>query len=68
MGTVPRNRPGSQTYDEDNLGFGTIFTDHMLQMSFSAKKGGWQPPQIVPMDNLVSPSGDNDFALWATGL
>jgi len=53
MGTVPRNRTGSQTYDEDNLGFGSIFTDHMLRMSFSADKRGWQEPQIVPMDNLV---------------
>lgn len=52
MGTVPRNRTGSQTYDENNLGFGSIFTDHMLQMSFSSVKGGWQPPQILPMDNL----------------
>ena len=53
MGTVPRNRTGSQAYDEENLGFGNIFTDHMLQMSFSADKGGWQQPQILPMDNLV---------------
>ncbi len=53
MGTGPRNRTGSQAYDEENLGFGNIFTDHMLQMSFSADKGGWQQPQILPMDNLV---------------
>ncbi|MGB6065684.1 MAG: branched-chain amino acid aminotransferase [Desulfomonilaceae bacterium] len=53
MGTVPRNRTGSQTYDENNLGFGNIFTDHMLLMSFARDKGGWQPPKILPMDNLL---------------
>lgn len=52
MGTVPRNRPGSQ-YDEDQLGFGNIFTEHMLQMVYSEEDGGWQTPEITPLQNLV---------------
>jgi branched-chain amino acid aminotransferase len=53
MGTVPRNRSDSEGYDEDNLGFGRIFTDHMLTMTFSREKGGWATPEIKPIENLV---------------
>jgi len=52
MGTVPRNQPGREGYDEDNLGFGRIFTDNMLVMSYSEDKGGWQTPEIKPLENL----------------
>jgi len=52
MATVPRNRLGSQVYDEEKLGFGTIFTDHLLQMLYSVDQGGWQAPEIVPLKNL----------------
>ena len=53
MGTVPRNKSASQTYDEDKLGFGQIFTDHMLSMQFSGEAGGWQEPEIRPFGDLV---------------
>jgi branched-chain amino acid aminotransferase len=53
MPTVPRNRPESEGYDEDNLGFGQLFTDHMLVMPYSKNDGGWQEPLIKPFENLV---------------
>lgn len=53
MGTIPRNRTSSEVYDEDNLGFGNIFTEHMLTMSYSTKTGGWSAPEIKPVENLV---------------
>jgi branched-chain amino acid aminotransferase len=53
MGTVPRNRATSQTYDEEKLGFGDIFTDHMLCIRFSENDGGWQDPEIKPMEDLA---------------
>lgn len=52
MGTVPRNRTASEGYDEDNLGFGQIVTDHMLTMRYSRQKGGWQTPKVEPFHNL----------------
>ena len=52
MATVPRNRPGTEGYDEDKLGFGRIFTDKMLVMQYSADSGGWQAPEITPVQNL----------------
>jgi branched-chain amino acid aminotransferase len=51
MGTVPRNKPASEGYDEDNLGFGQIFTDNMLTMPYA--DGAWQSPEIKPRENLV---------------
>ncbi|HMK33849.1 MAG TPA: branched-chain amino acid aminotransferase [Desulfomonilaceae bacterium] len=53
MGLIPRNGDGSSSYDEDKLGFGNIFTDHMLQMGYSADAGGWQAPEIGAFQNLV---------------
>jgi branched-chain amino acid aminotransferase len=53
MGTVPRNRESSDSYDEDKLGFGTIFTDHMLTINYSSQEGGWLTPEIKPVENLV---------------
>jgi branched-chain amino acid aminotransferase len=52
MGRVPRNRPGVEGYDENSLGFGQIFTDNMMQMRYSKAQGGWQPPEIKPLENL----------------
>jgi len=53
MGTIPRNRTSSEAYDEDKLGFGNIFTDNMLTMSYSSRTGGWSSPEIKPLENLV---------------
>ncbi|MEW6350221.1 MAG: branched-chain amino acid aminotransferase [Thermodesulfobacteriota bacterium] len=52
MPTVPRNRPSAKVYDEDKLGFGTIFTDNMLIMQYSEADGGWGPPEITPLRDL----------------
>ena len=38
--------------DENKLGFGTIFTDHMFNMDYSVEKG-WHNPRIEPYPPLV---------------
>jgi branched-chain amino acid aminotransferase len=38
--------------DENKLGFGTIFTDHMFNMDYSVEKG-WHNPRIEPYAPLV---------------
>lgn len=38
--------------DEENLGFGTIFTDHMLNMDYNPEKG-WHNARIEPLSPLV---------------
>ncbi len=53
MPTVPRNRPSAKVYDEDKLGFGTIFTDNMLLMKYSEAAGGWGQPEITPLRDLA---------------
>ncbi len=37
--------------DEDSLGFGKYFTDHMLMMDYTPDKG-WHDLRIVPFENL----------------
>ena len=37
--------------DESKLGFGHIFTDHMLIMPYDEGQG-WHDPEIVPYDNI----------------
>ena len=32
--------------DFSGLGFGDVFTDHMMKMTYG--KGKWNPPKIVP--------------------
>ncbi|MHA1777049.1 MAG: branched-chain amino acid aminotransferase [Promethearchaeota archaeon] len=34
--------------DDSKLGFGQIFTDHILYMEFDRAKGGWGPAEIRP--------------------
>jgi branched-chain amino acid aminotransferase len=53
MPKVPRNRSDARGYDEDKLGFGDIFTDHMLTIVYSSDKGGWQSPEIKSLEDLV---------------
>ena len=45
--TNPKPLPGK----DDNLEFGTIFTDHMFLMDYKEGKG-WYDPRIVPYQNL----------------
>jgi branched-chain amino acid aminotransferase len=39
--------------DPDDLVFGKHFTDHMLKVSYHRRLGGWQKPEIMPLENLV---------------
>jgi branched-chain amino acid aminotransferase len=38
-------------FDEDKLGFGTYFTDHMFVMEYSGE-AGWNSPMITPYEPL----------------
>lgn len=51
MGTVPRSRPAANGHDEKSLGFGQIFTEHMLTMRY--REGAWQKPEIKPLENVI---------------
>lgn len=33
--------------------FGKYFTDHMLKVAYFEALGGWQMPEITPLENLV---------------
>ncbi|KAI5703165.1 hypothetical protein M8J75_008523 [Diaphorina citri] len=35
------------------LKFGTVFTDHMLQIEFNEQLGGWQAPRVSPLKYLT---------------
>ncbi|VDM29913.1 unnamed protein product [Toxocara canis] len=38
--------------DENNLGFGVYFTDHMFSVDWTFEKG-WSTPMIHPFDNFA---------------
>ena len=43
-------------HQNDKLGFGTVFTDHMFVMDWTSEKG-WYDPRIVPYGPIeVAPS------------
>lgn len=44
--------PKAKPTDENNLGFGTIFTDHMFMMDYTEGKG-WHDARIVPYGPLT---------------
>ncbi|XP_039617511.1 branched-chain-amino-acid aminotransferase, cytosolic isoform X1 [Polypterus senegalus] len=46
LATVSKPKP-----DPSNLVFGTVFTDHMLTIEWSAKEG-WKAPFIGPFENI----------------
>ncbi|MBE7064151.1 MAG: branched chain amino acid aminotransferase, partial [Ruminococcaceae bacterium] len=49
--TSPKAKP-----DQNNLGFGKIFTDHMFMMDYTEGQG-WHDARIVPYQNLsMAPS------------
>ena len=50
--TVTLNDQLKPKPDENNLGFGTIFTDHMFNMDYSPEKG-WHNPRIEPYAPFV---------------
>lgn len=39
--------------EADTLAFGKYFTDHMMKVFWHKCLGGWQRPEISPMENLV---------------
>ncbi|XP_053598175.1 branched-chain-amino-acid aminotransferase, cytosolic isoform X1 [Microplitis demolitor] len=39
--------------DVRDLVFGKFFTDHMFKVFFHEDLGGWQTPEITPLENLV---------------
>ncbi|XP_012279650.1 branched-chain-amino-acid aminotransferase, cytosolic isoform X2 [Orussus abietinus] len=39
--------------DVSDLAFGKYFTDHMLKIFYHEALGGWQVPEITPLENLV---------------
>ncbi len=50
--TVTKNKkPKKKPAGESNLGFGTIFTDHMFIIEYEEGRG-WHDPRIVPYQNL----------------
>ncbi|KAG7305414.1 hypothetical protein JYU34_009483 [Plutella xylostella] len=38
--------------EAQDLGFGKFFTDHMLKVHYHQHLGGWQKPEIIPLENL----------------
>jgi branched-chain amino acid aminotransferase len=47
--TTNPNKPPSRVRD---IGFGSIFTDHMLEVEWTAKEG-WKTPKISPFHDLI---------------
>ena len=45
--TMTRSENLKPKPDENNLGFGTLFTDHMFNMDYAPEKG-WHDPRIEP--------------------
>lgn len=39
--------------NDEALSFGKVFTDHMLKIYYHRSLGGWQRPEITPLENLV---------------
>ena len=44
--------PKAKVADESELGFGKVFTDHMLMMDFNREKG-WHDARIIPYHDFV---------------
>ena len=38
--------------DPENVPFGHVFTDHMLEIDYDANNGGWGKPKISEFGNL----------------
>lgn len=49
--SITRSKNLKSKPDAANLGFGTIFTDHMFNMDYSLD-GGWQAPRIEPYGSI----------------
>jgi len=49
--SITRSKNLKSKPDDANLGFGTIFTDHMFNMDYSLDDG-WQAPRIEPYGSI----------------
>ena len=49
--SITRSKSLKSKPDDANLGFGTLFTDHMFNMDYSLD-GGWQAPRIEPYGSI----------------
>ncbi|MBD3350567.1 MAG: branched-chain amino acid aminotransferase [Candidatus Lokiarchaeota archaeon] len=57
MNEIPENELKLKPKNDGELGFGTIFTDHMFQMRWSAETGEWNSAQIKKYEPfLISPA------------
>ena len=53
---ITRTQTPKEKPDQNNLGFGKLFTDHMFVMNYTEGKG-WHDPRIEPYHNLsLSPA------------
>jgi len=50
--TIRRSDKLKQRPDDSNLGFGSIFTDHMFNMDYNPKDG-WHNPRIEPYSSIT---------------
>jgi branched-chain amino acid aminotransferase len=50
--TITRNERLKPKPEDDSLGFGTIFTDHMFNMDYD-RQSGWHNPRIEPYGSIV---------------
>ncbi len=57
---ITRNTNPAPKPDEDNLGFGTIFTDHMFIMNYDEMEG-WHDARIVPYGPITLSPAANIF-------
>jgi len=48
---IERTKTPKKKPDQNNLGFGKYFTDHMFVMDYSTEKG-WHDPRIVPYSSV----------------
>ena len=54
--TVPPEQRRPKPTDENSLGFGKIYSDHMFTMRWTSH-GGWGEPTVKPFANLeLSPA------------
>ena len=50
--TITKSATLKQRPDDSNLGFGSIFTDHMFNMDYNLEKG-WHNPRIEPYTTII---------------
>ncbi len=50
--TITKSDKLKQRPDDSNLGFGSIFTDHMFNMDYNPEEG-WHNPRIEPYSNII---------------